>query len=348
MTRTVVRILDGELVLAAATADGPEGPVTAGACALTEQDALTRAASEATERTRLLDEGPHRVVSTAQARAARGAMHEVVAAPIVPQEWVRTEPIRPGDPVWVPADLVLLRWHGSRELPVQQTSVGSAAHPDRAQAVDSGARECVERYAVRRIWSATTGLIPVTEHLDAAVPASLLAALRRHGLTAHAWLVDATLPAVVAVVMVASAQGRVTFGASCARTLPDGLRHALCEAVSVRAAFAGPDGIKRNRVLPDEWVDYALRAASFQDAFLAFLRRLECAAPPAAGLAAGGAALPETDILAYLEDELQVTPTVFDLGRRAELHVVKVVVPAPEFFVSRRHRGYVLAPGYLE
>jgi hypothetical protein len=43
MRRIVTRVLDGELVLAIATADTADGPFTAGACAFTEQDAVTSA-----------------------------------------------------------------------------------------------------------------------------------------------------------------------------------------------------------------------------------------------------------------------------------------------------------------
>jgi hypothetical protein len=42
MRRIVTRVLDGELVLAIATAD-TDGPFTAGACEFTEQDAVTSA-----------------------------------------------------------------------------------------------------------------------------------------------------------------------------------------------------------------------------------------------------------------------------------------------------------------
>ncbi len=342
MTRSVTWILDGELVLATATADTAEGPFTAGACGFSEQDAVTRAASELVERTTLLAEGPRRVVSTADVLAAGGSMHQVVAAPTAAVEWVRAEPVSPGEPLWLPADLVLLRWQGSRELAAQQSSVGSAAHPERSRAVQAGARECLERYAVRRIWSGTTGLIPLTGELEAAIPGGLLESLRRNGLIADAWLVDATLPAAVLIVMVSGTNHRATFGSSCSPTLRDGLRHALCEAISVRAAFASSRSLRRNFAMPDHGVDHALRASSFQDAFLAFLRRLE-----STGEFDGGQ-VPQTDVLAYLERELHVRPVAVDFGRTDQLHVVKVVVPAPEFFVPRRHRGYVLNPGYLE
>jgi len=342
MTRSVVRILDGELILTTATVDTPNGPFTAGACSFTQEDALTRACSEVAERTRLLVEGPSRVVSTTRALAVGGTMREVITTTTAPDEWVQVESLHSGAPIWLPADLVLVRWQGSRELPVQQSSVGTAAHPDRAVAVESGARECLERYAVRCIWSGTTGLAPATEHLRAALPKGLVQALERRGLSAHAWLVGATLPAAVVVVMVASAQQRVTFGSSCAATLPDALRHALCEAVSVRAALASPKGLKRNFAMPDERIDHVLRAASFQGAFLAFLRRLEYTPYPIESR------VHEIDILAYLEHELHVAPVVFDLGQSDQLHVLKVILPSPEFFVPRRHCGFVLAPGYLE
>jgi len=342
MTKTLARVLDGELILSTATVDTPEGLFHGGACSFTEEDASVRASSEAAERHTLLVEGPRHVVPTARVSAAGKALEQIIEATTPAEEWVPARRMRSGDPVWLPADLVLLRWRGSRELPVQQTSVGSAAHPDRARAVESGARECLERYAVRRVWSGTTRLADVTDHLRSAVPASLSRALDRHGLRAHAWLVGATLPAAVVVVMVSSSRNRATFGSSCAPTLEDGLRHALCEAISVRAAFADANGLKDNFTMADERVDYALRASSFQDAFLAFLRRLECTTDPGEGRGR------EIDIVAYLENEFHAAPVVFDLGRSGELHVVKVVVPSPQFFLPRRHCGHVLAPGYLE
>jgi ribosomal protein S12 methylthiotransferase accessory factor YcaO len=342
MTRTVTRVLDGELVLATATADTAEGPFTAGACGFTELDATTRAAGELVERITLLAEGPRRAVPTARARAAGGRMCEIVPAPAAADAWVRAEPVAAGDPVWLPADLVLLRWRGARELAVQQTSVGGAAHPDRTAAIEAGARECLERYAVRRVWSATTALVPLTSELADAVPSGLRGALRRHGLRAYAWLVTATLPAAVVLVLVGSERRRATFGASCRATAGEALRHALCEAVGVRAAFAAPRALRDDFATPDDEVDHALRASSFQDAFLAFLRRLETATGPADHAVDGA------DVVAYLQRERGVTPVVVDLGHRDGSHVVKVVVPAPEFFVPRRHRGYVLNPGYLE
>jgi ribosomal protein S12 methylthiotransferase accessory factor YcaO len=342
MARIATRVLDGELVLATATADTAEGPFTAGACGFSEQDTVTRATSELAERTALLVEGPRRVASTAQARSAGGVMREIVAAPTAAKEWVRAEPVCPGESVWLPADSVLLRWQGSRALSIQQSSVGSAAHPDRSRAVEAGARECLERYAVRRIWSGTTTLVPITHELSDAVPASLLRAMERHGLKADAWLVGATLPAAVVIVMVGSAKHRVTFGASCGPTLQDGLRHALCEAVSVRAAFAAPHHLRRNFAMSDGGVDYALRTSSFQEAFMAFMRRLQITGEFDARQ------VRETDVFAYLDREMHVTPLVVDLGRSDGRHVVKVVVPAPKFFVPRSHRGYVLNPGYLE
>lgn len=344
MTGTAVRrVLDDELVLASATGDTPEGPLTAGACSFTESDARNRARSELAERTALLVDGPSRIVSTETAQAAGGTMLEVIPGCPTPTEWVVAETLS-GETVWLPADLVLVRWYGSRELPVRQTSVGSAAHPDWAEAVASGLRECLERYAVRRVWSGTTGLVEITDQFLAAVPAGIVKALRRRGLSADAWLVAATLPAAVVIVMVGSRSHRATFGASCTRSVADGLRHALCEAISVRAAFAAAKELKRNFAMPAEQVDRAIRTSSFQSAFLAYLRRLEC---PADTLAVQADVRFE-DVAAGLGPGPGVTPAVVDLGCRDQRQVVKVVVPAPNFFVPRRDHGYVLAPGYLE
>jgi len=329
MTAKITQILDGSLVLATATAETSDGPFTAGACGFTEQDAAVRARSELVERTTLLSRGPHLV----ERSPAGGTMVPVFETPAPASGWVRAEPVHGGEPVWLPADLVLLRWHDSRPLPVQQTSVGSAAHPDRDSAIAAGARECLERYAIRQVWSGATELIPLAAELDRATPEPLVTSMRRHGLTASAWLVAAVLPVAVVVVMVGSAQRRATFGASCAPSIESGLRHALCEAVGVRAAFASSQKLRESYANPDDEVDHGLRASAFQDAFAAFLNRLTVP---------GDAPAIETDALAGRN------PVVIDLGRHDDLHVVKVVVPAPEFFVPRRARGYVLNPGYLE
>lgn len=335
MTARTTRILDGALVLATATAQTPDGPFTAGACGFTEPDAVVRARSELVERTALLREGPRLVVRS----PAGGRTLPVVEAATPASGWLRAQPLDGGEPVWLPADLVLLRWHDSRPLPVLQTSVGSAAHPDRDSAIAAGARECLERYAIRQVWSGTTELIPLTAELEQAVPEPLATSMRRHGLSASAWLVAAVLPAAVVVVMVGSAQGRATFGASCSPSVESGLRHALCEAVAVRAAFASSSKLRDSFATPDDEVDHGLRASAFQDAFAAFLRRLT--------VPGGAATVPaiETCAVAALAGR---DPVVVDLGRHDDLHVVKVVVPAADFFVPRRARGYVLNPGYLE
>ena len=335
MTGRVTRILDGTLVLATATGDTPDGPFIAGACGFTEQDATVRARSELVERTTLLAAGP-RLVGPAP---VDGHRLPIIEAQPAATGWVRADPVHGGDPVWLPADLVLLRWHDARPLPVQQTSVGCAAHPDRDRAISAGLRECVERYAVRRVWSADTDLVPLTKELDEAIPERALVSLRRHGLDASAWLVSAVLPLAVVVVMVGSAQRRATFGASCAPNIGDGLRHALCEAVGVRAAFAAPRKLHDSFATPDDEVDHSVRASAFQDAFTAFLRRLEVPGD------IGASPVTETDAVAHLEPR---NPVIVDLGHHDGRHVVKVVVPAPEFFVPRTARGYVLNPGYLE
>lgn len=63
----------------------------------------------------------------------------------------------------------------------------------------------------------------------------------------------------------------------------------------------------------------------------------------------GKADLDGVDIPTYLEREFRTEPTVLNLGLSNDrLHVVKVAMPLPDFFVRRDHRDYVLAPGYLE
>jgi ribosomal protein S12 methylthiotransferase accessory factor YcaO len=338
----ITRVLDGQLALATAVVDTPEGPFVGGACSFTAEDAAVRAEGEAAERSTLLTEGPRRVVSTDHATSEGGTFLAAVDTPTAAAEWVRAVRHASAETVWLPADLVLLRWRGSRELPVQQSSVGTAAHPDRAKAMESGARECVERYGVRRLWSGTTRVAELSDRLASVLPGEVVHALERHGLMPHAWLIGATLPAATVVVMLASARGRATFGSSCAATVEDGLRHAFCEAVSVRAALADSRRLKRNFAMAADHVDHAVRASVFQDAFLAFLRRLECAEEVNEGR------LERVDVLTYLEREFHAEPAIVDLGPADQAHVVKVIVPLPEFFVRRDHRGYVLAPGYLE
>jgi ribosomal protein S12 methylthiotransferase accessory factor YcaO len=335
MTSAITRILDGTLVLATATAETSDGPFTAGACGFTEQDASVRARSELVERTTLLSEGPRLVVRDPDG----GRRVPVIEAPTPATGWVRAEPLQGDETVWLPADLVLLRWHDSRPLPVQQTSVGSAAHSDRDKAIAAGARECLERYAIRRVWSGRAELIRLTGELDDAVPDELSTALRRQGLSASAWLIASVLPVAVVVVMVGSTQRRATFGACCAPTIESGLRHALCEAIGVRAALASSRKLQDSFATPGDEVDHALCASAFQDAFAAFLQRLTVSDDLT------DAPMIEAGAVAHLEGK---NPVVVDLGRHDDLHIVKVVVPAPEFFVPRRARGYVLNPGYLE
>lgn len=357
MATTTTRILDGHLVLATATIDTPDGPFVGGACSVDEDDALRRATGEAVERTTLLAVGPTLVVPATGidgdgggAADAGPARPEIVAGAAAPAEWVPATGVRSAAPVWLPADLVLLRWHGSRPLPVRQTSVGSAAHPDRDRAVAAGVRECLERWAVRQVWSGTTALVEVTAELAAALPAGLAAALAAHGLAPRGWLVGAARPVPVVVVMVAGARGgRVTFGAACRASLADGLRHALCEAVGMRAALAGSRALDGGLAAADGQVDLAVRASAFGSAFEAFLGQL-ATPPPGAGdpgedpVSGGDGA----DAVAFLRDRFGVEPVVVDLGSREGLHVVKVVVPAAEMFVPRHTSSYVLAPGYLE
>jgi ribosomal protein S12 methylthiotransferase accessory factor YcaO len=340
-------ILDGQLFLATAYVETAAHRIAGGACDGTPQRASVRAHGEAIERASLIENGPGMVV-TRQEALERG-LSLVVPHDILHDaaDWVPARHATTGDGVGVPADVVLLGRVSSqlRLLPWRQSSVGTAAHPDREAAGLSGMLECLERYALRRVWAGTAGLEPATEQLCSVMSRGLVEALEGQRLVAHAWHVREKSPVRVSLVLVARTdRSQATFGAGAAFMEADAgrvLMHALHEAIMVRASLSS----RANQ--GEREVQRGIRSSRHQEAFLTYLRNLEAPEPAIDGTVSGRAAsLP--DLAALVEERFGVAPLLVDVPSMDSLAVVKAIVPTADFLIPRSDGDYILRPGYLE
>lgn len=341
---TAWSILNGQLYLATAFVETASGPVAGGACSDSEESASRRAQSEAIERASLITNGPGLVIDRAEALARGLPLLTPSDALSDATDWIPARRATTGECAGVPADVALLG-RVSRQLgrlPWRQSSVGTAAHPDREAAAASGVLECLERRALRRVWAGLARLEPATEPLRALMPAGLVDAFERQRLVAHAWHVRDDTPAHVALALVGRKdRAQATFGAGAGFDDARVLLHALHEAVMVRAALS-------NRASQYER-DFrrGVRSARHQEAFLAYLRELERplpGAPDAPSSRAGAAA----ELPALVEERFGVSPLLIDIPSVGPGSVVKAVIPKAEFLIPRSDGEYVLAPGYLE
>jgi len=344
---TVWPILDGKLFLALAYAETAARRHAGGACDDTPELASVRAQGEAIERASLIENGPSMVV-TRQEALERG-LSLVVPHDILrdAEDWVVARRATTGEGVGVPADVVMLGRVSSqlRLLPWRQSSVGTAAHPDRDAAALSGILECVERYALRRVWAGTATLEPATEQLCGAMPPGLVEAFGKLRLVAHAWHVREMSQVRVSLVLLARTdRSQATFGAGAAFAgVDDGrvLMHALHEAVMVRASLSSRTNQNEREV------QRGIRSSRHQEAFLTYLRNLEAPAPVVDGTADVSApSVP--DLAAMVEERFGVAPLLVDVPSLDTLAVVKAVVPTAEFLIPRSDGDYILRPGYLE
>jgi len=330
-------ILNEELFLATAYVDVASGRIAGGACDQDPERASVRARGEAVERASLIENGP-RMVLTRQEASDRGLRlavpHELLRDAA---DWVPARGATNGDCAAVPADVVLLGRRSTPMLPWKQSSVGTAAHPDRDAAGVGGIVECLERHAIRRVWAGTAVLAPATERLRGVIPPGLAAALAAQKLTVQAWTVSELSPVQVSLVLVGREdRAQATFGAGAGFDPDDVLMHALREAISVRAALA-------NRANgSDHEFQRAARSARHQEAFLSYLRDLEVPET------AGSGTIAPSDLPALVEERFGVAPLLVDVPSVDTLAVVKAVIPAADFLIPRSAGDYFVAPGYLE
>ncbi len=239
----------------------------------------------------------------------------------------------------VPADVALLGRVSARLrlLPWKQSSVGTAAHPDRDAAAVSGMLECLERYAIRQVWAGTAGLAPATEQLRGLMPPGLVAVFEAQQLAAHAWHVIDLSPVCVSLVLVGRKdRAQATFGAGAGFDSKAVLVHALHEAIMVRAALAN----RANQT--DREFQRGVRSARHQEAFLSYLGDLQGHTTNDNG------SITPSDLPAFVEERFGVAPLLVDVPSVDAHTVVKAVIPSADFLIPRSAGDYVLAPGYLE
>lgn len=336
-------ILDDQLFLALDYAEVPSGRFAGGACDDSPQRALARARSEATERASLIENGPLMVISRDEAER-RGLRlvtpHDILADA---EDWVPARHAATGEGAGVPADVALLRRVSTRlrVLPWRQSSVGTAVHPDRDTAGVSGIFECLERYAIRRVWNGTATLRPATERLSELMPPGLTSAFANRQLVAYAWTVREMTPVHVALALVGRKdRAQATFGAGAGFDEDRALVHALHEAVMVRASL----GNRANRDTPE--FQRGARSARHQEAFLTYLRDLE--SPAGDNGATNHDTVTPSDLPAFVEERFGVAPLLIDVPSLNGDAVVKAVIPSAEFLTPRSGGEYIIAPGYLE
>ncbi|MDA2810915.1 YcaO-like family protein [Nocardiopsis sp. RSe5-2] len=333
-------ILAGTLFLA--THRGPAETAVGGACDTDPERAAARAEAEYTERTALIENGPG--LLRRRADLLGGGVPTIAPVPALDDEewWLPGTALGgagPPRPAAVPAITSLLKWTDGRPLRWKQSSVGTAAHPDPAVAAETALLETLERHAVRRVWHGTARLEAVDAHLEPALPEGVRAELDRAGLAVRVWRIHDDLPvsAVLAAVLRRDKE-QITFGA-CARRAADlrpAVRHAVCEAVSVRAALANASSDPAEVARPREM-------ARRQNDFLDHLSAMEVPVAHPADPAA------TADLGAAVARRFGADPVAADLSPREGPPVVRVVIPHPEFLLPADSESrYALSPGYIE
>lgn len=328
-------ILGGTLHLATSVARTGPTESTGGACDTDPVHAGVRARAEALERLALASRGPR----LARTRAELGDM--TLLAPrselYAEERWVSGRSTTDGTPIAIPALTSLLGWTDGRVLPWKQTSTGTAAHPSAPVALHTALLECVERYELRKVWSGTARAVAIDQLLDEAFPRSLSSAMVDANLHARAWQIYSELPAfVVLVAITRTDREQITFGA-CARPYTErmnAMRHALYEAVSVRAALA-------SRSWTPE-LDKLRAMSHMQGAFERHLNDLTAMAPREP---------PGTKIklASAIEHRFGVPPVGFHLPDVQGYTVARVCVPHEDFLIPRDSADrYVISPGYIE
>ena len=196
--------------------------------------------------------------------------------------------------------------------------------------------ECLERYAIRGVWAGTATLTPMSLRLAELLNPELLVAFEENRLMTYAWEVDGLSPVHVSLVLICRKDRRqMTLGASARLDLDIGLKHALCEAVSVRAALS--NGMSRI----DQRFTQAIISARHQTAFVSFLEELESNDKPSPSA-------PINDISTFVAERFGIPPVLVDIPSMGEQTVVKAVIPTEDFLLPRTAGRYILSPGYLE
>ena len=329
-------ILSGHLHIAWCVMPGDMDCYSGGACDPSAELAELRATSEAIERRALREPDPGAI------RAGRWSDPHV-PAPAIPsddfaatQSWVIGTGMSTGAARAVPAALVYVGWEQPRPLPNKQSSVGAAVHPDRNQAARSGLFECFERHAVRGVWQGRNRLVNRTDQLMDLMSAGLRTEFERQRLFAWAWMISDSAPLACSILAIArSDRPQVTLGASAGMDSNRSLLHALHEAVSVRAALA-------SRHANSRMFRQARRSTRHQRALLEYFSALETSASPQFGLDDDSA------LERLTAERLTVEPIVVDLNPVNGRHVLKVVIPQPDYVLSPLTREYLMSPGYME
>jgi len=336
-TRT---ILDDTLILAFEELQRDGHHIIGGACDRDKDRAELRAHGEVVERAALLAEFPRQVISREVAEAA-GAVFDTVGEASLKNasRWVIGRGLCSGQTIALPAEIVLVGERATNEDRWQQSSVGTAAHVTSEQAIENGLLEWVERASVRLLWGGGAVVSEATDQLLDELSDPIAAALQQHGLFCRAWMLAERDPFRIAIVLVGSRTGQVTFGAAARLATGPALEHAFLEAISVRAALASPRLQKTDRR-----AQLAIRAAQMQDTFIRFLETQPTTEAPTAS--AGGQA--HRDLSRRVAELFDTEPWVTRLPIDSPLFVERVFVPSNTLLLPARSREYILSPGYLE
>lgn len=238
------RIMDGAAWLAWGRTNASGRDVGGGACDVSRERAVARAAGELTERTALLEASAaaRDIRTTAPERVRRHGLKELLGYRASTRHWVCGYGAGTREPAWLPAQAALFGYpppHG--EPRCVQTTIGVAAGATHGEAVASGIAEVIERDAVRRLLEDDRVAVTAERIGDFAWVSSqrLNSALRRRGLSPHGYVLRLE-GLVVALVALAgeSSSSPITLGAACRDSGTAALMHGLLEALSMRVALA--------------------------------------------------------------------------------------------------------------
>ncbi|MFC5827092.1 YcaO-like family protein [Nonomuraea insulae] len=236
LTPELLPLLDGVLHLAWVR---DEAGISGGACDADPDRARVRATGEYAQHVSHLS-----ARDTLLTRGDPGGLTTVEPAgtpSFTPMSWMVGSGARDGDPVAVPAQTVLLGWDPPppEKRWCVQTSVGTAAGDDGAQAGTAALLEVIERHVLTRGWRTGDILFERLDHLhEAVLPAGLLDALRGHSVKLSTVRVAGIGLDVVLALLYRSGGEALTCGAAAKPSTAHAVRHAAYEAVATRLALS--------------------------------------------------------------------------------------------------------------
>lgn len=338
---SIVPILGKTVYLAWQRAESVGQIVSGGACDFSPEGATVRARAELIERVALVDAAVslpiHKPLSVTQSARSVGLDLLLRDARAVGQHhWIEGKAARSGESVAIPAQAVLLGWDPPQpEIRLcSQTTIGTAAGIERASASAAALAEVLERDLLQRLWDTESVCLVRGRHLlPLSAPGAVLQALDAQGIEVEVFVAD-QLPFELALVALHRGGGAaITFGAAARERTEVAIRHALLEAIAVRAALASthtPSALER---LP--WDD-ARRAARLGSEHLARLDRL----------CKGEAQISRRHLsvecwVRIAEDTFAHEPILIELPSSSSLVVIKAICPGASVLRCRDTR---LAP----